>query len=213
MLTYPPLPDDEFGVIAIDPPHKHSTWSDKGIGRAPEKHYKVMTLAEICALPVGDVAAKNCHLWLWMTGPHLVRGDHIRMLDAWGFDPSSMGFVWIKPNKKALTGRLFFRAIDAVDFFMGLGKTTRQNAEFVVLGRRGKPQRMSASVHQLLIEPRREHSRKPEAFYREVERYCAPDAKKLEMFGRTQRPGWTLWGDEVGKFSLDDRKPQRRRAA
>lgn len=212
MEQFSSFPDGPFDVIAADPPWKHVAWSVNGVGRSPEKHYKVQPLDWICSLPVEFAAAKDCHLFLWITGPHLVQGDHVRVMEAWGFKPSSMGFVWLKPTQKMLNGR-FFAAASARDFVMGLGHTTRQNAEFVVLGRRGKPKRHSKKVHQLLLEPRREHSRKPEDFYRAVNEYVAPDARKLEMFGRTPRPGWTLWGDEVGKFDLEDRKPQRRKAA
>ena len=79
-----------------------------------------------------------------------------------------------------------------------MGHTTRQNAEYVVLGRRGKPRRLCKDVHQLIIQPRREHSRKPDEFYARVERYCT--GPYLELFARQRRPGWTAWGNELDKF-------------
>ena len=84
-------------------------------------------------------------------------------------------------------------------FKMGLGYTSRQNAEFVVLGRRGDPPRKSASVRQIMVEPAREHSRKPEKFYQNAETYAA--GPRLELFGRQQRPGWTVRGNESDKFT------------
>lgn len=199
--VFPPnWPDGPFDVIVADPPWRHVAWSDKGQGRAPVRHYKVQPLDWICSLPVEWCAAKNCLLMLWITGPHLARGDHLPVMKAWGFKPSSMGFVWLKPNRGTAQGRFFAPPLTEKDFFMGLGKTTRQNAEFVVFGRRGKPKRFSAAVRQPIIEERREHSRKPEDFYAKVDAYVGPDARKLELFGRTKRDGWVHWGDEIEKF-------------
>ena len=79
-----------------------------------------------------------------------------------------------------------------------MGHTTRQNAEYVVLGRRGKPRRLRKDVHQLIIQPRREHSRKPDELYARVERYCT--GPYLELFARQRRPGWDCWGNEIDKF-------------
>jgi N6-adenosine-specific RNA methylase IME4 len=90
--------------------------------------------------------------------------------------------------------------VDPSCFFMSTGKTTRQNAEYVVLGRRGNPTRHSTTVHQILTDPRREHSRKPDSFFASVERYVSPASRKLEMFARQERPGWTVWGNETDKF-------------
>ena len=81
---------------------------------------------------------------------------------------------------------------------MGGGFTTRKNAEFVLIGKRGRSVRQDAGVHEVIIEPRRQHSRKPEGFYERVERYTT--GPRLELFGRTERAGWTVRGDEVGKF-------------
>lgn len=197
------LPEGLFDLIVADPPWTHDSWSKRGRQRAPSAHYKVQPLDWICDFPVPALAAKHTHLMLWITGPHMVRGDHIRVMDAWGFKPSSMGFVWLKQLQGTAQGRFFAPPITHRDFFMGLGHTTRQNAEFVVFGRKGRPRRNSRSVHQLIVEPRREHSRKPEQFYERAEAYVGPHARKLELFSRTERPGWVVWGDEVEKFNLD----------
>jgi len=147
-------------------------------------------------LPVGGLAACHAHLFLWITGPFLARGMHLPVMRAWGFEPSSTAFVWIKPNRKAFANGGFF--LDETLFAKGMGHTTRQNAEYVVLGRRGKPRRLCKDVHQLIIQPRREHSRKPDEFYARVERYCT--GPYVELFSRQRRPGWTAWGDELDKF-------------
>jgi N6-adenosine-specific RNA methylase IME4 len=80
---------------------------------------------------------------------------------------------------------------------MGFG--TRANAELCWLGRRGKPQRLSKGVHQLIVAPVREHSRKPDAMYERIEEFCA--GPYLELFARQRRPGWISLGDEVDRFT------------
>lgn len=199
--AFPPLPvDQKFDLIVADPPWKYKSYSEKGYDRAPEKHYKTQPLKWICDLPVKNLAAKNAHLMLWINGPSLVAGYHIPVLKAWGFKPSSMAFVWLKTKKGSSNPRMFAPAVTELDFVMGLGKTTRQNAEYVILGRRGSPRRDSRSIHQLIIEPRREHSRKPEQFYANASEYVGPAANKLELFTRTPRDGWTIWGNEAHKY-------------
>lgn len=189
-----------FSCIAADPPWHHASRSPKGqTRRSPSHHYATMTLAEIKALPVAEVAAKDCHLWLWTTGPHLEQAFGV--LKAWGFRYSSLGFVWVKRHRCAGDsdtpgGRPLF--MDVRDLHIGMGYTTRQNAELVLLGRRGSPRRLSKSVFQIICAPRREHSRKPDEFYARVESYCP--GPRLELFGRQSREGWTVWGNEAEKF-------------
>ena len=201
-----PLERSAYGAIVVDPPWAYTVFSDKGKGRSAERHYATAGTEWICGLPVGDLATKNAHLFLWITGPLLVRGDHVRVLNAWGFQPSAMAFVWLKAKRGAYEqSDAFFRA-DASAFVKGMGHTTRQNAEFVVLGRRGSPKRCTKAMHQLIVEPRREHSRKPEQFRALVETYVGPDVRIAELFARSTRPGWDCWGNEVDKFGAAEGK-------
>ena len=87
------------------------------------------------------------------------------------------------------------------DFYVGLGLTTRKSSELVLLGRRGNCRRISKSVRELILAPVREHSRKPDEFYRRVECYC--DGPFVDLFARERRPGWDAWGDQVDMFSGD----------
>ncbi len=194
------LPAGPFDVVCADPPWSYEVFSDKGKGRSAERHYETQGLDWICSLPVADRVARDAHCFLWITGPCLVRGDHTRVLEAWGFRPSAMAFVWIKSKKDAGQARLFALPVSAADFVKGMGHTTRQNAEFVILGRRGSPKRACKAVHQIIVEPRREHSRKPEVFRDRVETYAGPDARILELFARSTRPGWTSWCNETSKY-------------
>lgn len=82
---------------------------------------------------------------------------------------------------------------------MGGGFTTRKNAEFCLIGKRGRSVRVAKDVHEIIIAPRREHSRKPEETYTRIERYCA--GPYLELFARQQRAGWESWGNQVEKFT------------
>lgn len=190
----------KYGVILADPPWAYSVFSKKGEGRSASKHYPTMSTAEICALPIEMMAEKNAHLFLWCTGPNIVRGDHVTIMKAWGFQPSAMAFVWLKTKKSAAKQGGFF--IDEHLFGKGMGHTTRQNAEFVLLGRRGSPKRCDKSIHQLILAPRRQHSRKPDEIYSRIEAY-AGDLPRIELFARQKWPGWDQWGNEVSKFEAE----------
>lgn len=194
--TWGPLPLGRAGVIYADPPWHHRTRSPKGItSRSPSAHYQTMSLQAIRALPVADLCARDCHLFLWTTGPHLPHA--LGVMDAWGFRYSSLAFVWIKQKKRAdgQSGMIF---MDRRDLFTGMGYTTRQNAELVLLGRRGSPPRLARDIHQVIVAPRQEHSRKPHEAYERIERY-AP-GPRVELFARNSREGWDSWGNQVDKF-------------
>ena len=107
-----------------------------------------MGIDELCALPVADLAAPDSALFLWATFPQLP--EALRLIQAWGFTYKSVAFVWLKKNRKADS------------WFYGLGFWTRGNAEICLLATRGHPKRQAANVHQFIIAPIQEHSRKPD---------------------------------------------------
>lgn len=185
------LPETEGGwpCILADPPWRFTGNSAAKPGRNPRRHYPTMKLEEIMAIPVREVAARDCHLFLWITGPHLVHG--VKLLHHWGFKYSAMGFVWVK-LKRNFTEKLFY---DMGDLHIGLGLTTRHNAEFVLLGRRGNPKRIAKDVREIILAPVAQHSRKPIAIYERIEAYC--DGPRLELFPGRPRVGWTQWGDPL----------------
>lgn len=198
-----------YVTTAVDVPWKYVVRSHKGEGRSPD--YKTMTLEEIAALPVIDHVAENSRLLFWITGPFLAIGAHVPIMRAYGFEPVAIWGVWVKPTKRAYGQGDFFKFIDDDSFKMNMGHTSRQNAEFVIEGRRGNPpSRLSKSVRQVIVEPVREHSRKPEKFFRNVEAYSP--GPYLELFGRELRRNWTVRGDEREKFKNSDsgiNKPAR----
>ena len=190
-----------YGVIAADPPWKFKArtalqmrnWDS---ARDVEKHYDCLDLESLCALPVNGLAAKDCHLFLWATGPCLHQA--FAVMEAWGFRYSTVAFTWAK--LRAAHDPLQMRVLPTLesDFHVGLGLTTRKNAEFVLLGRKGSPRRLRKDIRELIVAPRREHSRKPDEFFDRVRAYAA--GPYLELFSRQQRPGWDSWGNETTKF-------------
>lgn len=195
-----PLPAGPFACILADPPWHHASRSPKGqTSRSPSHHYRTMSLPEIKALPVASVAARDCHLFLWTTGPHLPQAFSV--ITAWGFRYSSLAFVWVKRRKTLGDADDSMLFMDRRDVFTGMGYTTRQNAEVVLLGRRGSPKRLARDIHQIIVAPRQEHSRKPAEAYSRIARYCP--GPRLEMFARQSREGWATWGDEATKFDAE----------
>ena len=189
------LPDGKYGAILADPPWGFKVWSgpEKRVAsRQTVAPYKTMEMDDIGALPVADFAADNCTLFLWVVWPTLP--EAIEIIHQWGFQYKTCAFSWMKADPF----RLFVREEDV---YMGLGYWTRANSEVCLLATRGKPQRKDAGVRQGIIEPRREHSRKPECIYERIERLV--EGPYLELFARNKREGWTSWGNEVGKFDAD----------
>jgi N6-adenosine-specific RNA methylase IME4 len=173
-----PLPQDQkYPVILADPPWHFEVYNeDSGVERAAANHYPTMALAEICKLPIADLATPDAVLFLWTTAPHL--REAFEVLAAWGFQYVS-NFVWVKDK-------------------FGLGYWVRNQHELVLIARRGDlPTPAPACRPPSVIQaPAREHSRKPDEAYALIERMY-PELPKIELFARARRPGWDAWGNEV----------------
>jgi N6-adenosine-specific RNA methylase IME4 len=182
------LPRNSFGCIACDPPWNFATWSQTRQTRAPD--YDLMATTDIGSLPVADLALPDCVLLLWATNPMLPQA--LDTMQSWGFEYKTVGFCWAKTTTKT-------DASWAPKYHLGMGYWSRQNTEMCLLGVRGKPKRIGKGVRQLIVTPRREHSRKPEQFYLSAEALVS--GPYLELFSRTNRKNWSVWGNEVGKFS------------
>ncbi len=180
-----------YRAIHADPPWRFQNYTRKGEGRNAVAHYDCLTLEQIQALPVADVADNDCVLFLWATDPLLPAA--FALIEAWGFTYKTVGFYWAKLNKTADPD-----GFTADDFFTGLGYWTRANVEQCLLATRGKPGRIGRDVKRLIVSPRREHSRKPEEVYGRIERLT--DGPYLELFSRSTRAGWDNWGDQRGLF-------------
>ena len=187
-----------YGAILADPPWRFRTWNKAeavvtrtGTAVSAAVHYTTMPIEEIKALPVHELAAPDCVLFLWVTWPQIVEG--LDVARAWGFEFKTAAFVWMKAHAGQLE---MFN--DDVMGQMGLGYWTRANSEACLLATRGNPKRINMDVRQAIIEPRREHSRKPDCVHGRIERLVG--GPYLELFARTQRAGWDCVGDQVGKF-------------
>jgi N6-adenosine-specific RNA methylase IME4 len=184
-----------YAAVVIDPASRFKSYTsiqsqNPSSRRDNERHYKTMSFAELAALPVKELAAPSgCHLFLWASGPFLPQA--LKLIDAWGFKYSTRAFTWLK-TKCAWDGH---SPLAESDFSIGLGLTTRAQTEVVILGRRGNCRRRRKDVRELILAPRREHSRKPDEFYHRVEQYC--DGPFVDLFAREQARGWAAWGDEV----------------
>lgn len=186
------LPDGKFAVIYADPPWSFKTYSAKGEGRSAKKHYSTMTLDDIKALPVADIAAKDCVLLIWVTMPMIPQA--LEVIKAWGFKYKTCGFDWLKLNR---TNK---------NLFSGTGYWTRANGELCFLATRGKPKRIGKDVPQAILAERREHSRKPDVAYERIERLL--HGPYVELFARAPRAGWTSWGNQTDKFSIPQLAPR-----
>ena len=89
----------KYDIIYADPPWQYRTYSKKGQGRSAESHYPTMGIEDIKALPVGELAAKDCALFMWITFPCLQ--EALEVLTAWGFSYKTVAFVWVKQNRKS----------------------------------------------------------------------------------------------------------------
>lgn len=177
-----PRPPEGYNLIKADPAWHFKTRSSKGDAKSPQAKYRTMSLDQIKAMPVADIAAKDCYLWLWATNPNLPQA--LEVLAAWGFTYSTAGH-WPKITKH---GKLAF----------GTGYVFRCAGEPYLIGRRGKPKNVK-SVRSVIFGQIREHSRKPEEVYREAERWM-PNATRMDLFSRQRREGWHCWGDEADLF-------------
>lgn len=143
--------------------------------------YDTMTMAELHAMPVGDIAAENSVLFMWATWPKL--REALDLMLSWRFTYRTCAFVW---NKTWPNG----------DAYMGLGHWTRSGTEFVLLGKRGHYTRVRNDIYQVVRAPVSKHSEKPAQVRDDIVRLCG-DVPRVELFARQRVDGWVAWGNEV----------------
>ncbi len=173
-----------FSTILADPPWQFQNKTGKV---APEhrrlSRYSTLSLDEIKALPVIDLAWEPSHLYLWCPNALLPAG--LAVMQAWGFEYKS-NLVWHKVRK------------DGGSDGRGVGFYFRNVTELILFGVRGKDARTLAPGRRqvnYLATRKREHSRKPDEQYDIIEA-CSP-GPYLELFARGVRPGWTVWGNQA----------------
>lgn len=173
------LPEGPFDVIYADPPWRFASNSTAKPGRNPMRHYDCMKLDEISAMPVSDMAAKNALLLMWVTVPFAHMADQV--VCAWGFRSKSQ-LVWTKQR-------------------IGTGYWARNQHELLIIATRGRFPCPRPALFPTSIIPgaQRQHSRKPEWPVDRIDERL-PAARKVELFARRPRTGWTVWGNNTEKF-------------
>ena len=165
-----PLPTGMFTTIVADPPWEYEDATARG---AAARHYSVMSVEAIAQLPVGELAAADAHLYLWITNPHLPIAWPV--IEAWGFEYKTM-LTWVKPQ-------------------MGTGRYFRGATEHILFCAKGNLPLRDRGIPNWFEADRQSHSEKPADFYELVER--ASHGPYVELFARKQREGWGSWGDEL----------------
>lgn len=173
----------QYDIILVDPPWPYDQArmaqhqnKDKFQAVGIDDEYETMTMEEMKNLPIQRVTAKNCVLYMWATGPKM--REAFELMDAWGFEYSTMAFVWDKriPNP---------------------GWYSCSQIEYVLVGKKGTcPKRICTTTKQFLCETRTKHSKKPEAIQDRIENHWE-DCEKLEIFARRYRTGWDCVGLEL----------------
>lgn len=175
------FPDKKYQIIYADPPWSYKDKCRSG-KRGAEFKYQCMNIEAIKALPIQHISDDDCILFLWVTFPMLQEG--LDVIKAWGFTYKTIGFNWVKRNKKSDS------------WFWGMGNWTRSNSEICLLAVKGKPKRVSAKVHSVIDSPIEGHSKKPDITRNRIVQLCG-DCSKIELFARQTIDGWDCWGDEV----------------
>jgi N6-adenosine-specific RNA methylase IME4 len=182
---FAPLPDQKYDIIVADPPWLVKLYSQKGEAKAPQAQYRCHSIEAIASLPVRMIARGDCWLFLWTSAPLLERAFDV--MRAWGFSYCSR-IAWRKMTAAGKPRK-------------GPGFVVRTHHEDILICKRGAPL-YAGALDSLFDGVAREHSRKPEEFYAQVEAFL-PRAWRIDLFSRLNRPGWDSWGDEAGKFDED----------
>lgn len=167
------IPDGKFDVVVIDPPWNYGREYDPESSRVANP-YPEMNQEDL--LLIDPPFSDNCVLFLWTT--HQFIWDAKELLDHWGFSYKA-NLVWDKEK-------------------IGMGAWFRMQCEFCLVGIKGKPYFNNTTWRDIIREPRRQHSRKPDVFYEMVEDVTA--GRKLDYFSREKREGWEVIGNETNKF-------------
>jgi N6-adenosine-specific RNA methylase IME4 len=166
---------ERYPIIYADPPWRYENPPIGATSRAIENHYPTMTLEEICALPVSELATPDAMLYMWATAPKLE--ECFAVIKAWGFSYRT-NMVWDKE-------------------IIGMGYHVRNQHEILLFARRGDipPPAAGTQPSSVYRERRGEHSAKPD-YFRDMIHGWYPELPKIELFSRTPQPGWAVWGNQ-----------------
>ncbi len=179
-----------FATVLADPPWQFTNRTGK---MAPEhkrlRRYPTLNLQEIKELPVNALLMEPAHLYLWV--PNALLAEGLQVMASWGFTYKT-NIIWYKVRKDGGPDR------------RGVGFYFRNVTEMLLFGVRGKNARTlppGRIQENIIISPKREHSRKPDEQYRLIES-CSP-GPYIELFARGARPGWFAWGDQAQEYVPD----------
>lgn len=173
-----------YNVVYADPPWHYNDKLNCG-NRGSAHKYHILSTKDLCSIRVADICDKDAVLFLWVCPPLKELADLV--VREWGFTYKTAAFTWIKLTKDCKKAR------------MGMGHWTRSNAEFVYLATKGKPHknRVNAGINSTVLTPlTKPFSSKPPIVRNRIERLMRPDSKRLELFARGKRDGWTSTGYE-----------------
>ena len=200
-----------YSLIYADPPWSYSNTISNG---AASDHYDTMTLVDLKRLPVWALASENAVLAMWYTGTH--NQEAIELAEAWGFNVRTMkGFTWVKLNtlaeqhiNKALDTGLVEDFYDFLNLLneqtrMNGGNHTRANTEDMLIATRGRGlERCDAGVKQVIYSPLGKHSEKPAEARLRLEQLYG-NVSRIELFSRSNVPGWAHWGNQANAPAVD----------
>lgn len=180
------IPPGPFDIVYADPPWP--MWGDPNKDAAAGKHYSLMTLEEIRALPVRASMSRDAALFLWATCPRLDLA--LDAISAWGLHYRGVAFVWVKTAKDG-------HIIHGQGVPPTATKPTTELCLLATTNRRGRPfPLLNAAVPQVVLASRGAHSEKPAVIREHIEALYGPRSR-LELFARQSAPGWAAWGNEA----------------
>ncbi|MFN0117807.1 MAG: MT-A70 family methyltransferase [Elusimicrobiota bacterium] len=162
----------KFKTVVCDPP-----WQFRRQPKSVGPTYNLLTLDEIKLFPIRDISDENAHLYLWIPNAFIKEG--VSVMEAWGFSYKTV-ITWVKHQ-------------------VGVGNHFRNSSEQILFGVRGRLPLLRRDLRTWFLADRRQHSRKPDEFYRIVE--SASPGPRIDVFSREMRHGWAQWGDECNFFN------------
>ena len=183
-----PFPNKKYNIIYADPPWNYNSrihQENRGFTHSIDDHYSTMKHDDICALPVNDISADDCILFLWVTESHLPQG--LEVLQSWGFDYKTIGFTWVKHYKSGA-------------FCYNFSPYTLKSTEICLIGMKGRLNKIKKKndIKGLVFAVRTDHSKKPSEVRERITDMCL-DKPKIELFARQKTEGWDVWGDQSNK--------------
>ena len=209
------LPPGPFSTIVADPPWDYSrklsaggttgfspVHSSRGGSRGAPNHYPTLTLQQLKSLPVEGVADDQAHLYLWTTSAFVVEAHELA--ESWGFIPRAL-VPWIKTKRDSAARILDDGGNMYAGVRMGMGLYIRHCSEFILFAVRGKAPTLRNDALGVLFAPQGKHSEKPMQAYELID--SLSPSPRLELFARSPRDGYVVWGDQAHGGSSSPRAP------